>query len=45
MNGVRAGLDERSRENAKDEEGEGSLQGLRGVEGTNRGMDGSVYAD
>lgn len=45
MNGVRAELDEWTRENAKDEEGEGSLQGLRGVEGANRGMDGSVYAD
>lgn len=45
MNGVRAGLDEWTRENAKNEEGEGSLQGLRRVEGANRGMDGSVYAD
>lgn len=45
MNGVRAGLDEWTRGNVKDEEGKGSLQGLRRVEGANRGMDGSVYAD
>lgn len=45
MNGVRAELDEWTRENAKDEEGDSSLQGLRGVEGANRRMDSSVYAD
>lgn len=49
MNGVRAGFERRTRRNARAEGKWFVARFIRqsggGVEGTNRGMDGSVYAD